>query len=458
MRSLPILQILPGRTLSLRMTATLLGLWVAHGAVNLAPIAEASGTTESGVMSAEDHPFLQLSPPVPIEFRLDPDNQGPEATDRNPRAGAAPISLAAADFDGDGMPDLLVGHASPDGAYLTLHLGNIDHLFPEAAVARDRRLRGESVDLPFLPEARIVPVPVEPDFLGAGDFDADGHNDILFASRARTKLYWVRGDSRGGFSDAHSIDLDGLPNALLVADLNRKDGLPDVAVALSSAKSSEIWVLEGPDGALRSAPERFPLAEPARELTAGHLDRDWHVDLAVALRGALIVIHGRDRMLSATPGSREAAGSAKVLEYPFPAGVQSIMAGDFVADPHQELAVLLEDANLQILESSEDGLLQPSRAAADFSGLVGNRLSKGWFSSRGHEQLLTWTEGRSGAGLLFPDQKTSFRTTALATDSSPLQVLAMRLNPDALSDLVFLSSDGLAVSVAESGACTAGKA
>ena len=65
--------------------------------------------------------------------------------------------------------------------------------------AEERKARGEFTDAPFLSPARVFEAPVEPDFIGAGDFDADGHLDVVMAARGSSQLYWMAGDGHGGF-------------------------------------------------------------------------------------------------------------------------------------------------------------------------------------------------------------------------------------------------------------------
>ncbi|HWP42589.1 MAG TPA: VCBS repeat-containing protein, partial [Blastocatellia bacterium] len=95
---------------------------------------------------------------------------------------ARPLALTAADMDEDGLPDLITSYAAGDRGFLTVYRGNVDSLFPNTAEARLRRASGEFTDSPFLAPARIFQAPSPPEFLTAGDFDADGHSDLAVAS------------------------------------------------------------------------------------------------------------------------------------------------------------------------------------------------------------------------------------------------------------------------------------
>ena len=44
-------------------------------------------------------------------------------------------AMASADFDEDGSPDLIVGHALHEGGILSLYRGNVDSLYPNSPEA-----------------------------------------------------------------------------------------------------------------------------------------------------------------------------------------------------------------------------------------------------------------------------------------------------------------------------------
>src|SRR5437899_1050016 len=92
-------------------------------------------------------------------------------------------ALASGDFDEDGVPDSISGYVRSGGGILTLHRGNVDSIYPNAPGAQRRKANGKFTNSSFLSPARVFEVPEAADFVGAGDFDADGHWDVVTAAR-----------------------------------------------------------------------------------------------------------------------------------------------------------------------------------------------------------------------------------------------------------------------------------
>src|SRR5438552_3588649 len=194
---------------------------------------------------------------------------------------AQPLALASGDFDEDGVPDLISAFAGsagvpPASGFITLHRGNVDSIYPNTREAEERKARGEFTDAPFLSPAKVFEVPSEPDFIGAGDFDADGHLDVVMAARGGNHLYWMAGDGHGGFGSTPVIELPGRVTAMTVGEINRRDGLADVVIGIdrsanagsagvppavdegaggTPAYRAQLLIFEGPEGALKHEPE-----------------------------------------------------------------------------------------------------------------------------------------------------------------------------------------------------------
>src|SRR5437588_5598204 len=292
--------------------------------------------------------------------------------------GARPLALASGDFDEDGVPDLLsafTGSAGvpPASGFIILHRGNVDSIYPNTHEAEERKARGEFTDAPFLSPAIIFQVPTEPDFIGAGDFDADGHLDLVMAARGGNQLYWMRGDGHGGFGSTQVIELPGRVAAMTVGEINRRDGLADVVIGIdrsanagsagvppavdegaggTPAYPAQLLVFEGPEGALKHEPETIALPAPATSLALGRLDDSYEMDLAVAAGNDLVIVHGRDRKLSIDEEERSKVAPPEVETQEIPFTLSSIAIGNFTRNDHEQIAALSDDGVIHVIERS----------------------------------------------------------------------------------------------------------
>jgi CSLREA domain-containing protein len=365
-----------------------------------------------------------------------------------------PTALATADFDEDGMPDLVSGYAGSVGGFLSIHRGNEGFLWPyKKPLAR----------APFWPEARVFDLPEPPDLLGAGDFDADGHADVIAAARGGRTLYWLRGDGRGGVHERHERELPGSVTALAVGEINRADGLMDIVVGITGPEGPRVLIFEGPSGALRHEPEEISLLEEATALALGPLDEHDESDLAIAAGHHLLVVHGRDRY---SPSERRAL---RVDQQVLPFQIVALALGDFRAEGEHdmEIAVLGEDGALRVL--ARDPLLQTHGMSASWT-MIADHPIEGFstnISSRSSGRSLLLVRARVSSAptddvlVLDPESRRAHVLTSVASvvtstqefgeDSFSLSVralplaegaivavLPMRLNADALTDLVVL--------------------
>src|SRR5262249_30148888 len=95
------------------------------------------------------------------------------------------LSLGTGDFDEDGVAGLGGWGGVGSRGDLSLYRGNVDAIYPNTPEAR-RRMRQSadsnkgqaSTPPPFHSTSNVFDLPVAPDFIGTGDFDADGHLDL----------------------------------------------------------------------------------------------------------------------------------------------------------------------------------------------------------------------------------------------------------------------------------------
>ena len=162
-------------------------------------------------------------------------------------------SVAAADFDGDGHPDLAVANADTSTVTVVLKAG-----------------RG----VPAIINTHAVGT--FPLSVAAGDFTGDGKPDIISANNSSGNISLLRNNGSGGFVASGSFNSGSGGQDLAVGDLNN-NGTLDVVVALGSA----VTVLLGNGQGGFSAPA-FVQGASAQKLITADFNNDGKLDLATS--------------------------------------------------------------------------------------------------------------------------------------------------------------------------------
>ncbi len=387
---------------------------------------------------------------------------------------AQPLALASGDFDEDGIPDLVVGLAGPAGGWLSLYRGDEASIYPNTPAARTRRevLAASGALSAFLPAVRICELPAAPDFIATGDFDADGHLDVVIATRASSVLYWLAGDGRGNFSIAQPIELTGQVTALITGEINRADGLTDVVVGITGSDGPRVLVFESPEGALRTQPEAFALPATATALALGRVEADYLIDLAVAAGRELIIVHGRDRKLSLDRAWQASVPSATISRRSFPSPLKSIAIGNFTGQHRNQIAALTEDGTIRLVNHKQETTSNRQLASQSKDQWSSELLTASLWPQATH-LICARVSGRPSDDLLVmeaaggrlqilareterrrdeergreQDRSTARVYSSFNVEGELVAVLPMRLNADALSDLVILKSRPNALAV-----------
>ncbi len=405
------------------------------------------------------------------------------------------LSLAAADFDDDGMPDIVTGYANDKGGTASFMRGNVDAVYPNSAEAKERKAQGEFTDASFLSPAKLFALPTTPDFLAAGDFDADGHFDIAAAARNEAAIYFLKGDGRGEFVLSKRIELSGKVTALLAEDFNRRDGLNDLIVAVQTEQNSKVLIFENPYGASKATPEIYTFAKPVKSLAVHLIEGDARFDLAIAAGNEFAILRGRDRKLLFDESGNQSE-TVQMSRRKFDFEIDALTVGDFIKDESykNEIALLANDGVIHLLEKSElaaiaggstrkiefsenisDAKLKPSATADSsdwreektislpnyLSGDVAPIMLTARVSARSIDTLVIGAGSR--IHLLTSDikpprsetQKINYEgqkfelAASLDVASRTTAILPMRLNIDALSDLVVMREDSVAPTIVQ---------
>lgn len=189
-------------------------------------------------------------------------------------SGSQPRAAVSADFDGDGHLDIAVTSSAVPGE-LSVAFGDGDGGFADA----------EGIDLGL---------PVWG--LEVGDFDEDGALDLAVTSGAHddTQVQVLLGDGAGGFEPGDVARAGRFPVALVAGDFD-EDGHLDLVVANNVLYG--VSFLHGRGDGSFAAPAHLAgqAGLLATDVASGDLDGDGHLDVAVSHYGGVRAFLGDGR-------------------------------------------------------------------------------------------------------------------------------------------------------------------
>ena len=162
--------------------------------------------------------------------------------------------LVVGDFNEDGRSDLAV--ASPP-SNISVLMGRGDGTFGPAT----------TLTLGGIPLA-----------LAAGDFDGDGHEDLVATSGLDGTVSVILGDGDGTFGAESKYDTGAYPASVAVGDLNG-DGRLDLAIG--NALSADVSILLGRGDGSFDAQNRFLAGAVPLSLAIGNVNGNRRPDVAV---------------------------------------------------------------------------------------------------------------------------------------------------------------------------------
>jgi hypothetical protein len=345
-------------------------------------------------------------------------------------AGIQPLSVTAADVNGDGTPDLIV--ANYFSSSVSVFLGNADGTFQPAlssaagpapyAIAVgdfnfDGRLdvvaanfnEGSSIYLMLGNGDGTFQAPVSytadrgPRSITVADLDGDGKLDIVVGNSSAADVSVLLGNGDGTFRTAVNYGVaGGNPSGVAVADITG-DGKPDIVV--SDDAGGSVWVLAGfGDGTFPTAAFHGAVGSGPRALALGDFNGDGKLDIAVANSGDGTV----GVLLSNGGGSFQ-----PVIAYHLSSSPSAIAVGDTNGDGRLDI-VVADGNNISILAGNGNGTFQ---APVDFPvGGPLNSVTLGEFNGDGATDIATTNNGFVNVLLGQPALPT---TTVLASSANP---------------------------------------
>lgn len=174
--------------------------------------------------------------------------------------GKNPTSITPADFNRDGITDLITTNIGDDS--LSILFGNGDGSFKE--------------------QQRIL-VSVEPRALALHDYNGDGLTDIAVACAGSDQVALFFGLANGRFGEGQRYPVQRTPVSITAGDLNG-DRKADLAVALRNDKIA-IFLGAG-DGTFAAGP-RYEYGDTPTSIATADLNHDGRLDLLVTNGGPM---------------------------------------------------------------------------------------------------------------------------------------------------------------------------
>ncbi|MEM7202433.1 MAG: VCBS repeat-containing protein [Planctomycetota bacterium] len=217
--------------------------------------------------------------------------------------GDTPSQVVAADLDGDGDLDLACANSRSDDVWIFWQEGP-----------------GTFVAAPPLGTARF------PTALAAADLDGDGDVDLVAASGAANSLTVLAQETPRAFTARATLPTGRFPRAIAAADLDG-DGALDLVCANVNSDDVSVFFQDGP--LLFTAAPPIAAADNPQSVVAADLDGDGDLDLAVSSGGTdeVVVVYQEAPRSFAAP-----------LGYAAGDNPNAVAAGDLDGDGDTDLA------------------------------------------------------------------------------------------------------------------------
>jgi len=340
---------------------------------------------------------------------LEPSTPAQSFITETPYAPGSTYSVAVADFNGDGKPDLVVTNTG--GYTLTILLGNGDGTFQNPV---------------------SYATGWEPWSVATGDFNHDGKIDLVVVNSGDKTTSVLLGNGDGTFQSqtTYATGLD--PSSVVVGDFNR-DGKPDLVVVNRGDSTIGVFLGNG-NGTFQS--QKTYAVPGAFSVAVGDFNGDGNADLVLANYDRVsILLNNGD-------------GTFQPPRF-YPAGNVALSAavGDFNGDGRLDFAVAnFESDTVGVFLGNGDGTFQNQKIYAAGSGP--SSATVGDFNGDGKLDLAVANgnvenfESANTVSILLGNGDGTFQNQkTYAAGTNPASIVTGDFNGDGWSDLALGSAN-----------------
>jgi len=341
--------------------------------------------------------------------------------------GEGPQSVAVADVNGDGVPDIVTANAGSND--VTVLLGNGDGSFAPAAGS------------PFA----VGPLPWS---VAVADVNGDGRSDIVTANVGSNDVTVLLGEAGGGFAPAAGspFAVGNNPESVAVADVNN-DGRPDIVTANYTSSNVTVLLGEAGGGFAPAAGSPFAVGTNPQSVAVADVNDDGRPDIVTPsavltgdVLGSVTVLLGQ-----AGGGFAPAAGSPFTLA----ATAYSVAVADVNGDGWPDIVTAngsngpafadKANNNITVLLGSSDGSFAPPAGSPFAVGAFAGSVAVADVNGDGRPDIMTADNFSNDVTVLLGNGDGSFVPTAgspFAVGEDPLSMAVADVNGDGRPDIV----------------------